>query len=175
MENNMKNKALLLSAILIAAFGFFSFKYIHSTKETNILKVPSIEGTYKFLSRKLPDGTIVKPPMAMGIQTFTKDVRNFNIMWVDSSGKHYSISIYSTYKLTDKDYTETIHFAVINDEISGKGLSYLTNQTKTVPIKLTGNKLEIKLPFDPPTVTFEGNKMMATAKGQFTDYWEKIK
>ena len=171
----MKSKALLLSAILIASFSFFSFKYIQNTKETSLLKAPSIEGTYKFLWRKLPDGTTLKPPMAMGIQTFTKDVRNFNIMWVDSSGKHFSISVYSKYRLTDKDYTETINFLIMNDEISGKGLSYITNQTKTVPVNIEGNKIKIKLPFDPPTVTFDGNKITAIAEGQFTDYWEKVK
>lgn len=170
----MKNKALLVSVILMAAFSFLSFKYINKPKETNKSKAPSIEGTYKFLWRKLPDGTTVKPPMVMGIQTFTKTKRNFNIMWVDSSGKHFSFSVYSDYKLTDKDYTETIHFGVMNDEISGKGLSYITDQTKTVPIKMTGEKVEFKFPFDPPSVTFEGNKMIATGKGQFTDYWEKI-
>jgi len=171
----MKSKALLLAAILFAVFGLYSFRFIHNPERTILLKTPSIEGTYKFMSRKLPDGTTVKPPMVMGIQTFTKDVRNFNIMWTDSSGKHYSISIYSTYKLTDKDYTETIHFAISNDEQSGKGLTYLTNQTKTVPVKMLGDKLEIKLPFDPPTATFDGSTMTATAKGMFTDYWEKIK
>lgn len=171
----MKSKTLLLSMILIAAFSLLSFKYIHKPKETKLLKAPSIEGTYKFMWRKLPDGTTIKPPMVMGIQTFTKTDRNFNIMWVDKNGKHFSFSVYSDYKLTDKDYTETIHFGVMNDEISGKGLTYITNQTKTVPIKLNGSKLEFKFPFDPPSVTFEGNKMIATAEGQFTDYWEKIK
>ncbi|HVO75845.1 MAG TPA: hypothetical protein VMT35_17610 [Ignavibacteriaceae bacterium] len=171
----MKSKTLLIPVLVVSALIFLSFKYMSSTKESHILKNPSIEGTYKFIWRKLPDGTTIKPPMAIGIQTFTKDIRNFNIMWVDSSGKHFSLSIYSTYKLTDKDYTETIHFGIMNDEISGKGLTYMPNQTKTVPVKMMGDKLEIKLPFDPPTVTFEGNKITAIAEGQFEDYWEKVK
>jgi hypothetical protein len=32
----------------------------------------------------------------------------------------------------------------------------------------------VKLPFDPPSVVFEGNKIVATAKGMFVDYWEKV-
>lgn len=171
----MKTKTLLVSILMVTALSLLSFKYISQPKETHILKTPSIEGTYKLLWRKLPDGTTVKPPMVMGIQTFTKDVRNFNVMWTDKNGKHFSFSVYSTYKLTDKDYTETIHFGVMNDEINGKGLSYITNQTKTAPINFDGKELEFKFPFDPPSVIFEGNKLTATAEGMFTDYWEKVK
>ena len=170
----MKTKALLIFVLLMTSISFLSFKSIGQQKETYILKIPSIEGTYKLLSRKLPDGTTLKPPMIMGIQTLTKDVRNFNVMWLDKTGKHYSFSVYSTYKLTDKDYTETIHYGAMNDEISGKGVSYITEQTKTVPINSDGKKLEFKLPFDPVSLTLEGNKMTATAVGMFTDYWEKV-
>ncbi len=171
----MKTKVLFVSVLMVTALCFLSFKSISQQKETHLLKTPSIEGTYKLLWRKLPDGTTVKPTMAMGIQTFTKDVRNFNVLWTDKNGKHFSFSVYSTYKLTDKDYTETVHFAVMNDEIGGKGVNYIADQTKTVPIHSDGKKLEFKFPFDPPTVTFEGNKMTATAEGMFTDYWEKVK
>jgi hypothetical protein len=170
----MKTKALMVSVLMLTSIIILSFRYIGQPKETYILKMPSIEGTYKLLSRKLPDGTTIKPPMIMGIQTLTKDVRNFNVMWVDKTGKHYSFSVYSTYKLTDKDYTETIHYGVMNDEISGKGVSYITEQTKTVPINSEGKKLEFKLPFDPVSLTVEGNNMTATAEGMFTDYWEKV-
>jgi hypothetical protein len=171
----MKRKALLVAMLMITSISFLSFKFASQLGETYLSKTPSIEGTYKLMSRKLADGTIQKPPMVVGIQTFTKDIRNFNVMWTDKNGKHFSFSVYSTYKLTDKDYTETIHLGVMNDEISGKGISYLPEQTKTAPIKLEGNKLEFKFPFDPVSVTFENGKMIATSEGMFTDYWEKIK
>jgi len=166
----MKTRTLMIGVLLITALSFLSFRFFDEPP-----KVPSITGTYKFLSRTLPDGTVLKPPMVDGIQTFTKDARNFNIMWSDKNGKHFSFSVYSTYKFTDKDYTESIIFGIMNDEISGKGITYITNQTKTVPITFDGKKLDFKFPFDPPSVTFEGNKMTATAEGQFTDYWEKVK
>ena len=35
-------------------------------------QAPSIEGTYQLISRKLPDGTVLKPPDIMGLQTYTK-------------------------------------------------------------------------------------------------------
>lgn len=171
----MKTKTLLVSVLLAAALSFLSFRYYDQPAETYVPKIPSITGTYKFVSRTLPDGTVLKPPMVNGIQTFTKDDRNFNIMWTDKDGKKFSFSVYSNYKFTDKDYTESIIFGIMNDEISGKGLTYTVNQTKTVPITYDGKKLEFKFPFDPPAVTFEGNKMTATAEGMFTDYWEKIK
>jgi hypothetical protein len=171
----MKTKTLMVSVLLVTALCFLGFRYYNKPGETPVPKIPSITGTYKFISRKLPDGTILNPPMVNGIQTFTKDERNFNIMWTDKDGKHFSFSVFSTYKFTDKDYTESIIFGIMNDEISGKGLTYITNQTKTAPITYDGKKLEFKLPFDPPAVTFEGNKMTATAEGMFTDTWEKVK
>ncbi len=172
----MKTRNLILFILIISSLTFLSFKHNNQTLiKSYSSKTPSIEGTYVLVSRKLPDGTIMKPPSISGIHTFTKDARNFNVMWTDKNGKHNSYSVYSTYKLTDKDYTETIHFGIMNDETSGKGISYTINQTKTVPIKLEEGKLEIQFPFDLPTATFENNKMIATAKGMFTDYWEKIK
>jgi hypothetical protein len=135
----------------------------------------NIEGTYKLVVRKLSDGTKVMPPDVMGLMTFTKTHRNFNIVWKDKDGKHFSSSIASTYKLTNTDYTETLIFSIMNDEISGKGLTYtMSEQSSTVPVKITDGKIEIKMPFDPVTVVFDGNRIVATSEGQFTDYWEKI-
>jgi len=171
----MKIKFLISTLLFVTTLSFLGFRYLNRPAEPALAKTPSITGTYQFVSRTLPDGTVIKPPIANGIQTFTKDERNFNVMWTDKNGKHFSYSVYSTYKLTDKDYTEHIIFGIMNDEISGKGLTYTTDQTKTVPVTYDGNKLDFKLPFDPPAVTFEGNKMIATAKGMFTDTWEKIK
>jgi hypothetical protein len=171
----MKIKTWLSALLLVTACSFFGFTYLSQPGEAPVSKTPSISGTYKFVSRTLPDGSVVKPPMVNGIQTFIDNIRNFNIMWTDKDGKRFSYSVYSTYKLTDKDYTEHIIFGIMNDEISGKGLTYITDQTKTVPVKYDGKKLSFKFPFDPPATTFEGNTMTATAEGMFTDHWEKIK
>lgn len=169
----MKIRILITSIILGTSLSFLGFRFLVSPSHSNLPTIPSITGTYRFVSRTLPNGTIIKPPMVSGIQTFTNDKRNFNIMWMDKDGKHFSYSVYSTYKLTDKDYTESIIFGIMNDEIGGKGITYLTNQTKTVPITYNKGELDFKLPFDPPKVTFEGSKMIAKAEGQFTDTWEK--
>lgn len=135
----------------------------------------NIEGTYKLVTRVLSDGTRLKAPDIVGLMTFTKTHRNFNLVWVDKDGKHFSYSVVSTYKLTDKDYTEKIIFSVMNDEISGKGLTYvMSGDSATVPVKETEGKMEIKMPFDPVTIVFENNRFIGTSDGQFTDYWQKI-
>ncbi len=140
-----------------------------------IPQTTDIEGTYRLVLRKLPDGTRLKSPDVMGLMTFTKTNRNFNVVYKDKNGKHFSYSLVSTYKLTDKDYSETVIFSVMNDEIGGKGLSYqMEEQSSTVPVKEADGKLEIKMPFDPVTVTFNGDRMTASSD-QFTDYWEKVK
>ena len=62
-------------------------------------QAPSIEGTYQLISRKLPDGTMLSSPDIMGLCTHTKSHRNFNIVLKDATGKFYSYSVVSTYKL----------------------------------------------------------------------------
>ena len=101
----MKTRTIMVSMLLVAALSFLSFGFFNNPDETYITKVPSIMGTYHFVSRTLADGTVLKPPMVNGIQTFTKDIRNFNVMWTDKNGKHFSFSVYSNYKLTDQDYS----------------------------------------------------------------------
>src|SRR5215831_1605941 len=68
-------------------------------------QTPSIEGTYQLVSRKLPDGTMLKPPDIMGLCTFTKTHQNFNIVRKDATGKFASFSHVSTYKLTATEYS----------------------------------------------------------------------
>jgi hypothetical protein len=55
-------------------------------------QVPSIEGTYQLVSRKMPDGTMQGPPDIMGLLTYTKSHRNFNVIWKNAQGKFFSHS-----------------------------------------------------------------------------------
>ena len=138
-------------------------------------QAPSIEGTYQLVSRKLPDGTVQSPPNIMGALTYTKTHRNFNVIWKEAQGKFFSYSLVSTYKLTPTEYSETILFSILNDQIRGKEIVYnLSRPTQSVPVTVEGKRIQFKLPFDPPSVVFEGDKMTATAEGQFVDIWEKI-
>jgi hypothetical protein len=161
---------------MLLMFGVVNWGFAGEPQMKHAMKAPSIEGTYKLISRKLPDGTTLTPPNIMGLQTFTKGYRNFNVFWKDNTGKVFSYSVASTYKLTSNEYTETLMFGIMNDQIGGKQIDYnLSGETKTAPVKMEGKKIEVKLPFDPPSVVFDGNKLTATAEGMFTDYWEKVK
>jgi hypothetical protein len=136
---------------------------------------PSIEGTYRLGSRLLPDGTVQRPPEIMGLFTYTKSHRNFNIVWKDATGKFFSYSLVSTYTLTPTEYRETRLFSILNDQIGGQDIVYdLSGKTQSAPVTIDGRRLQFKLPFDPPAAVFEGDKMTATAKGQFIDVWEKV-
>jgi hypothetical protein len=137
-------------------------------------QAPSIEGTYKLLSRKLPDGTMLSPPEIMGLFTYTKTHRNFNIVLKDATGKFRSFSVVSTYTLRATEYRETLLFSILNDQIGGKDIVYdLSGKTQSVPVKMEGGRIEFKPPFDPPSFVFEGNKLTATLDGR-VDVWEKV-
>lgn len=157
-------KKISLIPIILFLFSYFT-----------LAQEDDIEGTYQLVTRVLPDGTRMQAPEIMGLLTFTKTHRNFNVVWLDKDGKHFSYSLVSTYKLTESEYTETVLFSIMNDEIGGNGLTYTTSeQTATVPVKISDGKLEIKMPFDPVTIVFNGDRFVATSEGQFTDYWKKI-
>lgn len=134
----------------------------------------NIEGTYKLISRQLPDGTILRSPEIMGLCTYTKTHRNFNIVWKDSSGKFFSQSIVSTYTLTANEYTETLLSSILNDQIGGKDIVYdLSEKTLSVPVKREGGSIQFKLPFEPPSLVFEGDKITATGQGGL-DVWQRV-
>jgi hypothetical protein len=138
-------------------------------------QTPSIEGTYQLVSRTLPNGTVLKPPDIMGLFTYTKTHRNFNIVIKDATGKFYSYSLVSTYTLTPTAYSETRLFSILNDQVGGKDIVYdLSGKTQSVPVKMEGGRIEFKPPFDPPALVFEGNRMTATLEGGFVDVWEKV-
>jgi hypothetical protein len=104
---------------------------------------PSIEGTYQFISRKLPDGTMLSPPNMMGLCTYTKSHRNFNIVEKDATGKFSSTSRVSTYTLTATEYSETLLFLIVNNQIGGKDIVYdLSGQTGSVPVTVEAGRIQ---------------------------------
>jgi hypothetical protein len=142
--------------------------------------VPSIEGTYKLIKRELPDGTIQQPPVVNGMCTFTKEYRNFSVVWKDDKDLFYSEAYVARYTLTDKEYIETSEYLIVSDQIGGKEISYdLSNTTATAPVSFDGERIKFDLPqpFEKVlfiTVEFAGDKLKAAGKGMFIDYWEKI-
>jgi hypothetical protein len=142
---------------------------------------PSIEGTYQLVRRELPDGTVQSPPTLKGMITYTKEFRNFSIVWEDDKGKFYSECYVARYTLTDVEYAETSEYLIVDDQIGGKGISYdLSNTTAKSPVSFDGGRIRFALPqpFEKVpaiTVEFDGANLKATGKDLFfIDYWEKV-
>ena len=136
--------------------------------------VPSIEGTYQLVSRRTPDGTMLRPPEVMGLFTYTKTHRNFNILQRDAAGTFRSFSVVSTYTLTATAYTETLLFSLRTEQSGGKDPVYdLSGETRSAPVMVEGGRIQFKAPFEPPTFVFEGNTLTATLDGR-VDTWEKV-
>ncbi len=142
-------------------------------------KPPSIEGTYRLVSRDLPDGSKQVPPAIDGLLTFTKAYRNFNIYWKDARGKVFSVSYTASYQLTPTEYREKSIFFLMNDEISGKGVtSDLSGPSGTAPVTINGQRIAWKMPLHgEPDIVFEGSTATATGHGDFgtfVDHWARV-
>jgi hypothetical protein len=138
-------------------------------------KHADIEGTYKLVGRTFTDSTIKTAPEVIGLMTFTKTYRNFNVAWKDADGKEYSYSVISKYTLTDTSYTETKLYSIANN-LMGDGTKVdFASQSATVPVTFENGKVSFKFPFDPVTAVFEGDKITATAEMGFVDSWFKVR
>ena len=173
----MNSKLLSCCAALSFIAGIISPGFAAEPQKKQSLKSPSIEGTYKLVSRKFSDGKVLGGQEVIGLLTYTKTHRNFNIAWKDSAGKHWSYSVVSTYKLTSTEYAETALLIISNiDEIGDKGITYtMTGSTQTVPVKMEGGRIEFKMPFDPVTAVFEGDGFTGIREGVFVDTYTRVK
>jgi hypothetical protein len=161
-----------LSTLLVLTLGALSFAGELSRPQAST--APSIEGTYRLVSRRTPDGTMLRPPEVMGLFTYTKTHRNFNILQRDAAGTFRSFSVVSTYTLTAMEYTETLLFSVRTDQTGGKDPVYdVSGQAGRAPVTVEGGRIQFKPPFDPPSFVFEGNTLTATLDGR-VDVWEKV-
>ena len=134
-----------------------------------------VEGTWRLLKRQLPDGTIQTPPTVVGLGTLTNGLRHLNVFWQTPDGKPASIGVISRVKLTSTEYTETL-IAFALDDGSGNPVVYnFSGETKTAAVTRQGGRISYKLPFDPPSVVYEGDKLTATLEGAFIDFWERVK
>jgi hypothetical protein len=141
---------------------------------------PSIEGTYSLIRRELPDGTVQLPPAVKGMMTFTREFRNFSVVWSDDRGKYYSECYVARYTLGEEEYAETSEYLIVDDQIGGKGISYdLSATTSRSGVSSVGTRITFALPqpFEKALsimVEFDGDKLKATGKDLFVDYWEKV-
>jgi hypothetical protein len=133
-------------------------------------QVPSIEGTYQLISRTLPDGTVLKPPDIMGLQTYTKSYRNFNILSKDAEGKFESRSIAATYTLTPTEYIETTLFHIF---VRGQEVRHLSVEPQRSAVTVDAGRLQFQRPVEQRVTVFEGNKFTSTSANNM-DVWEKV-
>jgi hypothetical protein len=158
--------------LLVLALGALSFAGEPSRPPASL--APSIEGTYKLVSRQMPDGTMLRPPETIGLFTYTKTHRNFNILQKGATGQWASFSVVSIYTLSPTEYTETLLYSVRTDLASGKDPVYdLSGETRSAPVTMDGGRIAFKAPFEPPSFVFEGNRLTATRDGR-VDIWEKV-
>lgn len=140
----------------------------------------TIEGTYSLIRRELPDGTVQQPPRVKGIMTFTREYRNFSVVWQDDAGKYYSECYVARYTISGHEYTETSEYLIVNDQIGGRGIHYdLSATTARSAVSVDGTRIMFALPqpFEKAlsiTVEFEGSGFKACGKDLFTDYWEMV-
>jgi hypothetical protein len=134
-----------------------------------LAQAPSIEGTYRLVSRTLKDGTVVKPPDVMGLQTYTKSYRNFNILSKDADGQVVSRSIVATYTLTPTEYIETtlFHIFVRGQEIRRE----VSTPPQRSAVTIDAGRIQFRT--EQRVAVYEGNRFTATSPAS-VDVWEKV-
>jgi hypothetical protein len=156
----------------------FSFSHVFATmlgtacliiSTAALAQALSIEGTYRLISRTLRDGTVLKSPDVMGLQTYTKTHRNFNILSRDSGGQFTSRSIVATYTLTPTEYIETTLFHIL---VRGEKVQ---REVSTPPsrsvVTIEGGRIHFRT--EQRTAVYEWNRFTATSP-ESTDLWERI-
>ncbi len=173
----MKVTARIKSLFVYLGLGFAALGLVRTVAAAEAMKAPSIDGTYRFVYRELPDGTKQMPPDVVGVNSFSHGSRNFNIYWHDAQGKRFSISYIASYTFNGKEYSEKSLYMMVNDEIGGKGISYdLTGPSGKAPVTVNGARISFQLPnYGEPAVVFDGSGFTATRAGAFVDHWEKVK
>ena len=48
--------------------------------------------------------------------TYTKEFRNFSVVWKDNEGRFNSKCYVARYTLTDKEYAETSEYLIVDDQ-----------------------------------------------------------
>jgi hypothetical protein len=167
----MKAHRVLVAVTMLLVLTIGALSFAGEPPRAPASSAPSIEGTYKLSSRQLPDGTMQKPPDIMGLFTYTKSHRNFNILSKDAEGKFLSLSIVSTYTLTPTEYTETPLFSI---SVRGQEIRHdLSGQTQRAAVTVDAGRLQFQRPVEQRSVVFEGNKMTSTSANS-VDVWEKV-
>jgi hypothetical protein len=155
--------------LLPLAVGLFGI-----TLSLNAGESTGIEGNYKLVSHKTPDGKVVKAPHLAGMINLTPGgYKNLNVMYRGVTSKSESISVIARYKLTGSTYTETL-LSAANDPITGKVLAS-SGVTKSAKVTREGGSIKFTPPFESAQYEFKGDKLIATLPDKSVDTWVKVK
>ena len=133
-----------------------------------------MEGTWRLVMRKLPDGTIRTPPTVQGLFTIRHGVEQTIVFWQTPEGKPASLSQIDRFEVSETQVVATPILTIFDDG-SGKPPAYiLGGETKRSTVTRQGGRVSYQHPTHPPFVVREGDKLTATLEGAFVDYWEKL-
>jgi len=143
------------------------------TTSLNAAEGTGIEGNYKLVSHKTPDGKVLKAPNLAGMINLTPGgYKNLNVMYNRVTPESSSISLIARYKLSGSTYTETL-ISAANDPLTGKVLS-LSGTTRSVKVTRDGGSIKFTPPFEAVRYEFRGNTLTATLPGKCVDTWVKV-
>lgn len=158
----MKKLLLTLTSLLL------SFTLLNAAESIGI------EGNYKLVSHKTPDGKVIKAPNVAGMIVWTPGgYKSVNVMYKNVTPTSSSFSLISRYKLSGSTYTETL-LSAANDPLTGKVLA-LSGSTRSVKVTRDGGSIKFTPPFEVPCLEFKGNTFTATLPNKGVDTWVKVK
>jgi hypothetical protein len=160
MKRNLNLQFCALALIVASAL------FLHAGRAS--AQVPSIEGTYLLVSRTLKNGTIQRPPEVIGVQTYSKKYRQFNIRSKDRDGKMISRSIVAKYTLMPTEYVETPIFHVFT---SNQEVRNLSEQPQRSAVTVDAGRITFQL--EQRLTVFEKNGFTATSATN-VDLWERV-
>ena len=153
-----------LLAALIISLTLFAFA-----------RAEDLDGTWRLMMRKLPDGTVQTPPTVQGMSTFKNGVNQLIVFWPTPDGKPASLSQVTKWEWSETEVAVT-PVLVIFDDGSGKPPAYTVGgERKTAPVTRQGNRVSYQHPTNAPFIVREGDRSTATLEGVFSDYWERVK
>ena len=130
------------------------------------------EGTWRLAMRKLPDGTVLKPPAVFGLSAVKNGIAQTTVFWSTPEGKPASFSAVDKLDWSETELAATQVLSIFDDG-SGKPPVYVVGgETKRQPVTRQGGRVSYQHPTHAPFVVWEGNKLTATLEGVFVDYWE---
>jgi len=171
----MKTKFFEVFVFTVLLIGIVALGCTTGEQEEQASEKPNIEGTFRLVSQKLPEGTMRVSSDLMGLMTFTETHVNFNFMTIDDEGKVTSVSYVGTYNLTSTQYTETNICYIAHDQIRNSMTGYdFTHETGTSPVEIVNGRIQFTLPLRGETsLVFEGNKL-TTEVPDSVFLWERV-